>query len=160
EELEAAIRRYCQQNHYNVRGGLDFTIKEVEALTEGKRREKVRVRCRYDSKIAAEKPVPPPQPDAEQIVPATEPDVEATVYDSCGSSELGTVPAVALAHIMVEEDGKPPRNIPINKNGFMIGRSSRAGNDLVLDHDGLVSRRHARIELEADGKFTLYDIET
>src|SRR5215831_13772590 len=57
EELETAIRRYCQQNHYHIRGSLDFTIKEVEPQQGERRREKVRVRCRYDSKLAAMKPV-------------------------------------------------------------------------------------------------------
>jgi pSer/pThr/pTyr-binding forkhead associated (FHA) protein len=160
EELEAAIRRYCQQNHYNVRGGLDFTIKEVETTTEGKKREKVRVRCRYDSKLAAEKPSIPPEIIAAEVPAATEPDALATVYDDFGSSELGTVPGMAIARLAVCVPGKPSFEIPINKSAFSIGRSSRAGNDLVLDHDGLVSRRHAKIELESDGKFTIYDLET
>src|SRR5579871_4968641 len=62
DELEAAVRRYCQQNHYHIRGALDFTIKEVEdaELNPAKRGEKVRVRCRYDSKVTA--PAPPPVP--------------------------------------------------------------------------------------------------
>src|SRR5947207_9815352 len=46
DELETAIKRYCQQNHYHIRGGLDFTVKEVED-SDGKRRDKIRVRCRY-----------------------------------------------------------------------------------------------------------------
>src|ERR1043165_10210986 len=33
EELETAIRRYCQQNNYHIRGGLDFTIKRSEEHT-------------------------------------------------------------------------------------------------------------------------------
>ena len=54
DELEVALRRYCQQNHYHIRGALDFTIKEVEELEpENGKREKVRVRCRYDSKVTA-----------------------------------------------------------------------------------------------------------
>src|SRR5438552_703942 len=44
EELETAIRRYCKQNRYEVRGGLEFTIREVEPDPEARRREKVRVR--------------------------------------------------------------------------------------------------------------------
>src|SRR5436309_816501 len=30
DELEAAIRRYCKQNSFEIRGALDFTVKEVE----------------------------------------------------------------------------------------------------------------------------------
>src|SRR5262249_19685474 len=52
EELETAIRRYCQQNNYHIRGGLDFTIKEIDESDGPKRREKIRVRCRYDAKKA------------------------------------------------------------------------------------------------------------
>ena len=51
DELEAAIRRYCQQNHYHIRGPLDFTIKEVDEPGMNGKREKVQVRCRYNTKI-------------------------------------------------------------------------------------------------------------
>ena len=51
-ELESAIRRCCKQNNYHIRGSLEFTVKEVDdpAITT-KRGEKVRVRCRYNTKI-------------------------------------------------------------------------------------------------------------
>src|SRR6202040_2294660 len=53
DELEAAIRRYCQQNHYHIRGALDFTVREAEdpEASPDRKGEKVRVRCRYDSKV-------------------------------------------------------------------------------------------------------------
>ena len=57
DELEAAIRRYCQQNHYHIRGPLDFTIKEVDDASLPGKRDKVRVRCRYNTKITAAEPV-------------------------------------------------------------------------------------------------------
>ena len=55
DELEAAIRRYCAQNHYQIRGALDFTVREVDEseAIPGRKGEKVRVRCRYDSKVTA-----------------------------------------------------------------------------------------------------------
>src|SRR5580704_15676760 len=57
DELEAAIRRYCQQNHYHIRGALDFTVKEVEpSEMESRRGEKVTVRCRYNTKITTPEP--------------------------------------------------------------------------------------------------------
>ncbi len=170
DELETAIRRYCQQNHYHIRGGLDFTIKEVEPEEDGRRREKVRVRCRYDSKLAAEKPVPPPAEMPNVQSPErlntrtpehlnTGPEELATVYE-VGESEPGTVPAVASARLEVHPPGKRAYEVPIARGALSIGRSARAGNDLVLEEDGLVSRRHARIELDSDGRFTLYDIDT
>jgi len=166
EELETAIRRYCQQNHYHIRGALDFTIKEVEREADGRKREKVRVRCRYDSKLAAQKSVPsPPGPNAPGGEPQrARPPLEETptVYDVGESedSDTGTVPAVAVARLTIHAPGKPPQEVPITRGAITIGRSARAGNHVVLAEDGMVSRRHARIELEADGCFTIYDLDT
>lgn len=163
EELETAVRRYCQQNHYHIRGALDFTIKEVEPKAEGRRHEKVRVRCRYDSKLAAQKtppsPVLPPPAGARM---EQGPEEAATVYEvgQSESSDMGTIPAVAAARLTVYPPGRAPYDVPIVRGVVTIGRSARAGNDVVLAEDGMVSRRHARIELDADGHFTLYDLDT
>ncbi len=160
DELETAIRRYCEQNRYQVRGGLDFTIKEVEMGEEGRKRDKVRVRCRYDSKLAAEKPAPPiPASEPVSDAPAVHAD-EATVYEEFGDSDLGTVPAVAAARLAIASPGRPTVDFPLVRGSITIGRSTRAGNDLVLDQDGMVSRRHARVEMESDGRFTIYDLDT
>jgi pSer/pThr/pTyr-binding forkhead associated (FHA) protein len=169
DELETAIRRYCQQNHYHIRGALDFTIREVEPESEGKRREKVRVRCRYDSKLAAMKAEEgkdegrrrrdesAPLPPSSFLLPPS--DENPTVYEVGADGEMGTVPAIALARLEVHTSHKPPFEIPVG-GALTIGRSAHAGNDLVLAEDGMVSRRHARIELDADGRFTLYDLDT
>lgn len=156
EELETAIRRYCQQNHYEIRGALDFTIKEVERDAEAKKPEKVRVRVRYNSKIAAP---PVPEPVAALPVVAYE-EENATVYGVSGEVEEGTVAAVALARLEVLAPGKPPADVAVSRGVITIGRSQRSGNDIVLDQDGLASRRHARIELDSDGRFTIYDLDT
>jgi pSer/pThr/pTyr-binding forkhead associated (FHA) protein len=156
EELETAIRRYCQQNHYHIRGSLDFTIKEVEMEGEERRREKVKVKCRYDSKLAAQKTEANAQP-----LPVSEPEEDATVSRvDYGGEDEGTVPAVSTATLMVTTPGRPPFEAKLSRGKLAIGRSPRAGNDLVLEGDGMVSRRHARIEIEADGSFTLYDLQT
>ena len=39
-----------------------------------------------------------------------------------------------------------------------IGRSARADNDIVLETDSLCSKRHAAIEKDGDGRYTLYDL--
>lgn len=159
DELQTAIRRYCQQNNYHVRGGLDFTIKELEP-DAGSKREKVRVRCRYDSKLAAEKPEPEPvQPEPAAVVRSA-PEEDATVYESAGDSDEGTVPAIATATLSVYSPGRLASEYPINRAVTTIGRSTHVGNDVILADDGMVSRRHARIELEADGRFTIYDLNT
>jgi pSer/pThr/pTyr-binding forkhead associated (FHA) protein len=175
EELETAVRRYCQQNHYHIRGGLDFTIKEVEPNPDAAKREKVRVKVRYDSKIAAQKPVSSEvagEPVAEVLAPHPNdlvpsrpllpPDENPTVYDVSFSeeSESGTVPAIAAAHLTIYERDKKPYEVRIARGSVTIGRSPRAQNDVVLENDGMVSRRHARIELDADGQFTVYDLDT
>jgi pSer/pThr/pTyr-binding forkhead associated (FHA) protein len=156
EELEMAIRRYCQQNHYHIRGALDFTIKEVDVDAETKRKEKVRVRCRYDSKLAAQRA----EPAAMAAGAAHEPEEDATVSRVDYDGDEGTVPAVSSARLTVRSAGKPPQEISLSRGKLTIGRSPRAGNDLVLEADGMVSRRHARIEMESDGSFTLYDLDT
>ena len=159
-ELETAIRRYCQQNNYLIRGGLDFTIKEVEPASDADRKGKVRVRCRYDSKIAAETPLPAPEAEPMPAQSREAPEDDATMYDSAGESDLGTIPGAISALLEVHSPDKPRYEVRIERGALTIGRSSRAGNDLILDTDGMVSRKHARIELESDGRYTIYDLGT
>lgn len=164
DELEVALRRYCQQNHYHIRGALDFTIKEVEEMeaVNGKR-EKVRVRCRYDAKVTAPEPKPdfaqPQQgyaPPALPSIPVEERTV-ASVWEEHDLEE-GTVPSVAAAALIVYAPDRPPHRFAIARGSISIGRSPRAGNDLVIESDGQISKKHVRIELDADGRFTLYDL--
>jgi pSer/pThr/pTyr-binding forkhead associated (FHA) protein len=153
DELEAAVRRYCQQNHYHIRGALDFTIKEVEeSEAEGARGEKVRVRCRYNTRVTG--------PDAGSARPTPALPEERTVASVAygGGEEDGTVPAVASAALVVYAPDRPPFRFAIAKGAVSIGRSPRAGNDIVVESDGQISKRHARIELDPDGRFTLYDL--
>jgi len=166
EELETAVRRYCKQNHYEIRGGLQFTIREAEPEPEARRGEKVRIRCRYDSTIAAQEPpsIPlseplPAAPTWSGLRPAEE-DEGATVASVYGGEEMGTVPAVAMARLKITTPGRPPYELSVAKTALTIGRSPNAGNDVVLEDDVRVSRRHARIELDSDGRFTLYDLDS
>lgn len=166
DELEAAIRRYCQQNHYHIRGGLDFTIKESDDPEAARRGEKVRVRCRYNTKITAPEPAPaaispaaPPMQEALPSIPVEERTVAgASTYDA--GEEGGTVPAIALATLVVYAPDRPPFRYLIARGSVAIGRSARSGNHLVVESDGQISKRHARIELDADGQFTLYDLDS
>lgn len=167
DELEAAIRRYCQQNHYHIRGGLDFTIKESEDPEAARRGEKVRVRCRYNTKITAPEPAPAaisaaasqPVQEALPSIPVEERTVAgASAYES--GEEGGTVPAVALATLVVYAPDRPPFRYLIARGSVAIGRSARSGNHLVIESDGQISKRHARIELDTDGQFTLYDLDS
>ena len=158
DELESAIRRYCQQNHYHIRGALDFTIKELTADESALERkpEKLRVRCRYNTKITA------PETPANAAVEAPAiPYEERTVAGFAGmnhSDEGGTVPAIAAATLIIYAPDKPPFRYSIAKGAIILGRSARSGNDVVLESDGQTSKQHARIELDPDGKFTVYDL--
>jgi pSer/pThr/pTyr-binding forkhead associated (FHA) protein len=158
DELEAAIRRYCQQNHYHIRGSLDFTVRESDPgdRAAGERRfDKVRVRCRYNTKVTA------PEAVVADVRPA--PVEERTVASAWiqaeSVEETGTVPAIATATLVVYAPNRPPFRFPIRGASITIGRSTR-GNDLVIDSDGQISKQHARIELEPDRRFTLYDMNS
>jgi pSer/pThr/pTyr-binding forkhead associated (FHA) protein len=164
DELEAAIRRYCQQNHYHIRGALDFTVKEVEpAEMEGRRNEKVTVRCRYNTKITT----PEPPTGARSAVNAqfatgnrqSPTDDDRTVAGiGAYAEEDGTVAAVSATALVVYAPDRPPFRYPVTRAAISIGRSNKAGNDLVIETDGQISKRHARIEQEPDGRYTIYDV--
>lgn len=163
DELEAAVRRYCQQNRYHIRGSLDFTIKEVEEseLGEGKRREKVVVRCRYNTKVTG----PEPAPVASPASPLADVPYEERTMPGIGAAdeafeETGTVPSVASASLIVYAPDRPPFRYAIARGAITIGRSAKANNDLVIESDGQISKRHARIELDPDGRFTVYDLDS
>jgi len=162
DELEAAIRRYCQQNHYHIRGALDFTVKEVEESEPNPDRkiEKVRVRCRYDSKVTAPEPPVVLATGAGRGQPVPVEDRTVASVSLYGAEEDGTVPAVSVAALVVYAPDRAPYRYAIARGSVNIGRSPGAGNDLVIDSDGQISKRHARIELEPDGKYTLYDLSS
>ena len=72
--------------------------------------------------------------------------------------EPGTVPAVAWASLAVTSPEGRRSLFSLTKPLVQIGRSRNAGNDLILDTDGMVSKAHARLERERDGSWTLYDL--
>ena len=173
-ELEAAIRRYCQQNHYHIRGPLDFTIKEVEdADLDTRRGEKVRVRCRYNTKITGPE-VPPANATPSNARPVGSASLSASdwvresgngedrtvasVYPRTDNEESGTVPAIAYGALVVYAPDRAPFRYTIARGNVTVGRSAKSSNDIVIETDGQISKRHARIELDADGRFTVYDL--
>ena len=166
-ELESAIRRYCKQNNYVIRGALDFTIKEVDdPELNDKKGEKVRVRCRYNTKITGPETASPIRRRRRifrgvngrgRMETDGEDRTVASVSRQMEEEEGGTVPAVANAALVVYAPDRPPFRYPIARGNVTIGRS-KSGNDLTIDTDGQISKRHARIELDPDGKFTVYDL--
>lgn len=159
EELGAVLQRYMSQNGYSIRGPLDFTIKDMENPAEGA--EKLVVRVRYEKGQPA--PQAPPEPPA-QLAPAHEdgeiedlPTVAATYDDDLATVAASPVAWAALA--ITNSEGRRSL-VTITKPVFTIGRSRHAENDLVLDTDGQASKRHARVEREADNRATLFDLAT
>lgn len=69
-----------------------------------------------------------------------------------------TVPAVAWAALAVTGPDGRKSHFSLTRPAVQIGRSRNAGNDLVLDTDGMASKSHARLERERDGSWTLYDL--
>ena len=155
DELEAAVRKYCQQNQYHIRGALDFTVREADPASDGgdadRKPEKVRVRCRYDTRVTA----PPARVAAEPAEDRTVAKVSMHSLD-----EEGTVAAVAQASLVVYAPDRSPFRYSISRGSVTIGRSASSGCDLVIASDGQISKKHARIELDSDGRFTLFDLNS
>jgi len=156
EELVVVLQKFMAQNGYKTRGPLDFTIAEVPEAERESRREKLRVKVRYEKgetapKAATAVPLPPARPaPAEDDLP--------TVAGFDPDDEAGTVPAVAWASLAVTAPDGRRSHISLTKPAFQVGRSRNGGNDLVLDADGMASKSHARLERERDGSWTLYDL--
>ena len=176
EELVAVLQKFMAQNNYSARGPLDFTIAEVPEAEQATRTEKLRVKVRFEK---GEAPTPSPSPatgeggrnnSASDSLSHSDgggpgwgqsddlPTVAAVSAAEDDGDEPGTVPAVAWAALAVTSpDGRISRFL-LTKPAVQIGRSRSAGNDLVLDTDGMVSKSHARLERERDGEWTIYDL--
>ena len=174
EELVVVLQKFMAQNGYKTRGPLDFTIAEVPEAEREARREKLRVRVRYEKGDKEAPPAPnsggagkdapvgarfiaPSSPLAPPELGAGGDDLP-TVAGFDPDDEPGTVPAVAWASLAVTAPDGRRSHVSLTKSAFQIGRSRNAGNDLVLDTDGMASKAHALLERERDGSWTLYDL--
>ena len=154
EELVGVLQKFMAQNGYKTRGPLDFTIAEVPEAERASRSEKLQVKGRF------EKGDSPPAPNSggAGIERNTDDDLPTVAAVSYEDDELGTVPAVAWAALAVTNPEGRKSHFSLTKPVVQIGRSRSAGNDLILDTDGKVSKAHARLERERDGSWTLYDL--
>lgn len=66
--------------------------------------------------------------------------------------------AVESAGLTIYAPDQPALHHRLSEAAVAIGRSTRAGNDIVLETDLLCSKRHAAIERDRDGRYTLYDL--
>ena len=163
-ELEAAVRRYCQQSRYHIRGVLDFLITEVEgeSVPESRRNEKVRVRCRYTTRVGEEGGTrlpsstdAAPLPNIKEIAP--EDRTIASVVAAMAAEEERTVPGIAVAQLKVFPSDRPLFEFSIFRPKVQIGRSKSSDNDIVLDWDGQVSKIHALLERNSQGRYSIQD---
>ncbi len=157
DELETALRKYMSQNKYFLRGQLDFTIEEISREEGG---GKLAVKCRWDTQRSVAEPVPiqwdeepPGCVGARLVPPETEDEYTVAATDMYDASTVAP-PILEVSHV----DGSS-RQFALAKPSISIGRSSRTGNDLVLEKDGMVSKRHAQISLGSDG-FTITDMNS
>jgi len=166
-ELEQAIRRYCQQNKYQIRGALEVVITDTTVKPEGEEEEelrnppKLRIRCRYTkTEQQAVSPTAPTQPLApnEEASPFEEHRTVVNLRAALEVAENSTIPGRVYGNLMVHPLNASPYPFPIYQTGVSIGRSTKAGNDLLLEGDGQISKRHARLERDTDGSFIVYDL--
>ncbi|MGB9587411.1 MAG: FhaA domain-containing protein, partial [Armatimonadota bacterium] len=157
-EFETALRKYMAQNQYYTRGPLDFTIEEVSPPEAEARPEKLKVKCKWDVR-AAEKDTSP------VVVSGLAKEGSAGLSESyeeeytVAAADLYDESTVAPPSLLIEGRIGPKREFLLTKPVTIIGRSRRLGNDLVLDWDGMVSKRHAKITLTSEG-FTIFDLDS
>ena len=84
----------------------------------------------------------------------------ASVGRQWGGEDGGTVPSIVAATLMVYAPDRAPFRYGMARGTVTIGRSPRSGNELTIESDGQISKRHARIERDAAGQFTLYDLDS
>ena len=179
EELVSVLQKFMAQNGYKTRGPLDFTIAEVPEDQREARQEKLRVKVRFEKGESAlketgpkdlllHKELNPKEPASvasadliqggKRAGDLTSDDLPTIAAINFEQEEEDTVSAIAWATLSVTGPDGQKSFFPLTKPVVQIGRSRNAGNDLILNSDGLVSKAHAHLERERDGSWTLYDL--
>jgi len=153
DELESALRKYMSQNKYYVRGPLDFTIEEVTPVEGEAGPEKLKVRCKWD--IQKEAPVPAPQ----EAVPGRPYEPYEEEEYTIAATDMYDAATVAPPLLRIKQPDGSTQQFLLTKPVTIIGRSQRLNNDLVIERDGMVSKRHARMSLGPEG-FTVVDLNS
>lgn len=157
-ELETALRKYMAQNQYYTRGPLDFTIEEL-SLPEGEARpEKLKVKCKWDVRPMEKDTSPMIVRGLAEEASADRGEAYEEEY-TVAATDLYDESTVAPPSLLIEGRSGPKREFLLTKPVTVIGRSRRLGNDLVLDWDGMVSKRHAKITLTSEG-FAIVDLDS
>ncbi len=157
QEFESALRKYMSQNKYYVRGLLDFTIQEMEQAEGESQPQKLTVKAKWDVRLMEKESDPPVLDAPPQAVPGTpyEP-YEEEEYTVAGT-DVYDASTVAPPCLNIKKADGSTSQFLLTKPTVTIGRSQRLNNDIVIENDGMVSKRHAQISLGADG-FTVSDL--
>lgn len=141
DELASAVAEKIGQHGYKTRGPLVFIIEEVEGESAS---ERIQIVCKWEAQASLPTPAPAPAPSA------SEPDLRtvAAPFAKSSTPSLGAL-------IVVGSDGRQ-QEYPLGAAGLKLGRGKQVGNDIVLESDGMISRKHARLVFEA-GRVVLYD---
>ena len=181
DDLAAEVKNAADRHGYKIRGGLQFTVEEVDAPPPGEGR--VKIVCKFDASVSAPVsasfPSPPSASErgslkaeassaAVAFAPAIGVGLPLSASDERSEGrgerpdddEPGTMPALpakTLASLVVRgENGQFMDAYPLGISGATLGRGKQAGNSIVLAHDSMVSKKHARIVREND-RFVLLD---
>ena len=140
----------------------DTTEKGDGEVEETRNPPKLRIRSRYSKNDVPTSPNAPTEPLASEedeiLPPVIEERTIVNIRAALEVAENSTIPGRVYATLLVTPPNGAPFPFPIYQNGISIGRSTKVGNDLLLESDGQVSKRHARLERDNDGTFVLYDL--
>jgi pSer/pThr/pTyr-binding forkhead associated (FHA) protein len=162
DELDNALTKYMAQNKYSLRGPLDFTIEEVSSTDESEKHDKFAVKCKWDVKPIEH--APDVQENVNLVIPAlAEYEDKTDVFDdeeyTVASTDIYDASTVSPPGLTIKKAGGGSSFFVISKPNVIIGRSHRLNNDIVIEDDGMISKRHAKISMTADG-FRITDIDS
>ncbi|MDE2125435.1 MAG: DUF3662 domain-containing protein [Armatimonadetes bacterium] len=142
ESLAEVLEQTCRERGYIFAGDLRLSVTASEAPpSQGAASLSVKARFKRSEPAIAPEP-----PQNQPVGRFSDLDDDMTVAAHAG------------AEVVVEEPGLPPATIGLRSGSLTIGRS-QTGNELVLN-SSQVSRRHARIDRELDGTFTVHDLKS
>lgn len=162
DELDNALSKYMSQNKYFLRGPLDFTIEEVTPGDESEKHEKFAVKAKWDVKPIEH--APDAQENVNLVIPAlAEIEDRTDVLDdeeyTVASTDMYDASTVSPPGLTIRKPDGGTGFFVISKPNITIGRSHRLNNDIVIEDDGMISKRHAKISMTADG-FRIVDIDS
>lgn len=162
DELDNALSKYMSQNKYFLRGPLDFTIEEVTSSDESEKHEKFAVKSKWD--VRPVEHTPEPRENVNLVIPALAEAEEMTdvLRDedyTVASTDMYDASTVSPPGLTIRKPGGGTEFFVISKPSITIGRSHRLNNDIVIEDDGMISKRHAKISMTADG-FRITDIDS